>query len=109
MKLLEDKIRREGKILHGSVLKVSSFLNHQMDPELIMELGAEMAVLLQNGDGDWKECRRLKYYGLKTARIPIRAEMADYYRIGIAGTGKCVIHGIERRTAKGGRSWSVHI
>ena len=41
MKLLEDKIRREGRILHGSVLKVSSFLNHQMDPELIMELGAE--------------------------------------------------------------------
>lgn len=43
MKLLEDKIRREGKILHGSVLKVSSFLNHQIDPELIMELGAEFA------------------------------------------------------------------
>lgn len=43
MKLLEDKIRSEGKILHGSVLKVSSFLNHQMDPELIMQLGAELA------------------------------------------------------------------
>lgn len=43
MKLLEDKIRREGKILHGSVLKVSSFLNHQMDPDLITELGAEFA------------------------------------------------------------------
>lgn len=41
MKLLEDKIRREGRILHGSVLKVSSFLNHQMDPELIMQLGEE--------------------------------------------------------------------
>ena len=43
MKLLEDKIRSEGKILPGSVLKVSSFLNHQMDPDLIMELGAEFA------------------------------------------------------------------
>ena len=42
MKLLEEKIRREGKILDGSVLKVSSFLNHQMDPELIMQLGAEI-------------------------------------------------------------------
>lgn len=41
MKLLEDKIRQEGKILQGSVLKVSSFLNHQMDPDLIMQLGAE--------------------------------------------------------------------
>ncbi|MBQ2099445.1 MAG: xanthine phosphoribosyltransferase [Lachnospiraceae bacterium] len=43
MKLLEDKIRREGKILDGSILKVSSFLNHQMDPELIMQLGEEFA------------------------------------------------------------------
>ena len=41
MKLLEDKIRKKKKILHGSVLKVSSFLNHQMDPELIMQLGEE--------------------------------------------------------------------
>lgn len=43
MKLLEDKIRREGKILDGSILKVSSFLNHQMDPVLIMQLGEEFA------------------------------------------------------------------
>ena len=43
MKLLEDKIRSEGRILPGPILKVSSFLNHQMDPDLIMELGAEIA------------------------------------------------------------------
>ena len=43
MKLLEDKIRSEGRILPGSVLKVSSFLNHQLDPALIMELGKEFA------------------------------------------------------------------
>ena len=43
MKILEDKIRAEGKILPGPVLKVSSFLNHQMDPDLIMELGRELA------------------------------------------------------------------
>ena len=43
MKILEDKIRKEGRILPGPVLKVSSFLNHQMDPDLIMELGAELA------------------------------------------------------------------
>lgn len=43
MKLLEDKIRSEGRILDGSILKVSSFLNHQMDPDLIMQLGEEFA------------------------------------------------------------------
>lgn len=45
MKLLEDRIRRDGKILPGNVLKVSGFLNHQMDPQLITALGQEFARL----------------------------------------------------------------
>ena len=44
MKLLEDRIRKEGRILPGPVLKVSSFLNHQMDPALIMEMGRETGI-----------------------------------------------------------------
>ena len=47
MKALEDKILAEGKILPGPVLKVSSFLNHQMDPDLMMALGAEIAQRFQ--------------------------------------------------------------
>ena len=43
MKALEDRILSEGKILPGPVLKVSSFLNHQMDPDLIMDIGKEIA------------------------------------------------------------------
>ena len=43
MKALEDRIREEGRILPGPVLKVSSFLNHQMDAGFIMELGAAIA------------------------------------------------------------------
>lgn len=50
MKNLEERIRKEGKILPGPVLKVSSFLNHQMDPDLMMSLGAEIAKRFQ-GDG----------------------------------------------------------
>ena len=50
MKLLEDRIREEGKILPGPVLKVSSFLNHQMDPMLIMELGREIGRRYENAD-----------------------------------------------------------
>lgn len=42
MNILEERIRREGRILPGPVLKVSSFLNHQMDPDLLMELGQEI-------------------------------------------------------------------
>ena len=39
MKLLEDKIIRDGKIGAGDVLKVDSFLNHQMDVAFLCELG----------------------------------------------------------------------
>ena len=40
MKLLEDRIRRDGKVAPGNVLRVDSFINHQMDI-LFMEKLAE--------------------------------------------------------------------
>jgi xanthine phosphoribosyltransferase len=41
MKLLEDRIVRDGKIFDGDVLKVDSFVNHQIDVKFISELGRE--------------------------------------------------------------------
>lgn len=41
MKLLEDKIRKDGVVKEGGVLKVDGFLNHQMDIELFDEMGKE--------------------------------------------------------------------
>jgi xanthine phosphoribosyltransferase len=41
MKKLEERIRREGQILSDTVLKVDSFLNHQVDTELALEIGRE--------------------------------------------------------------------
>ena len=41
MKLLEERIRKEGKVFEGDVLKVDRFLNHQIDVKLLSELGAE--------------------------------------------------------------------
>ena len=41
MKLLEEKILKDGVIKSGNVLKVDSFLNHQMDVELFNEMGKE--------------------------------------------------------------------
>ena len=43
MKLLEDRIRKEGRILPGNILKVDRFLNHQVDPELMIEMGKDFA------------------------------------------------------------------
>ena len=41
MKLLEDMIREKGIVKPGNVLKVDSFLNHQMDINLFNEMGKE--------------------------------------------------------------------
>lgn len=44
VKLLEDRIERDGQVLGEDVLKVDSFLNHQIDPDLMAALGAEFHV-----------------------------------------------------------------
>ncbi|KRM94948.1 xanthine phosphoribosyltransferase [Liquorilactobacillus aquaticus DSM 21051] len=45
MKLLEERIREDGVVLPGDVLKVNQFLNHQIDPELMYALGQEFGRL----------------------------------------------------------------
>ena len=41
MRLLEERIRKDGVVKKGNVLKVDSFLNHQMDITLLQEMGKE--------------------------------------------------------------------
>ena len=38
MKMLEDRIRKDGIVREGNVLKVDSFINHQMDIPLFREM-----------------------------------------------------------------------
>ncbi len=41
MRLLEERILKDGKVRAGGILKVDGFLNHQMDVDLFMELARE--------------------------------------------------------------------
>lgn len=50
MQLMEQKIREEGKVLPGGILKVGSFLNQQIDTEFLAAIGKEIARLF-SGDG----------------------------------------------------------
>ncbi len=43
MKELIERIRKDGKILHNGILKVDSFINHQVDPLLMDLCGCEFA------------------------------------------------------------------
>jgi len=48
MKVLEEKIREEGRVLSEGVLKVDAFLNHQIDPSLMVQIGKEFAGRFRN-------------------------------------------------------------
>ncbi len=48
MRLLEEKICKEGKVYSGDVLKVDGFLNHQMDVDFLCRLGEEFYRLYAN-------------------------------------------------------------
>lgn len=41
MKLLQERIVKDGKVLGNNILKVDSFLNHQLDISLFNEMGKE--------------------------------------------------------------------
>lgn len=74
MKALEDKILAEGKVLPGHILKVGSFLNHQIDPEIIMQMGEEIARL-------FKDCGVNKILTIETSGIPVAFAAANAMKV----------------------------
>ena len=48
MDLLKDRIMKEGRCFPGGILKVDSFVNHQMDPILMMDLAKEFVRLFKD-------------------------------------------------------------
>lgn len=48
LKLLEERILRDGQVFPGNILKVDSFLNHQIDVGLLSEMGKEIKRLYEN-------------------------------------------------------------
>lgn len=74
MKLLEDKIRAEGKVFEGNVLKVDSFLNHCIDVRFLQEIGKEFHRLF----GD---CGVNKILTIEASGIGIACIAAQYFDV----------------------------
>ena len=72
MELLKERIRRDGKIRGGDVLKVDSFLNHQMDVSLFAEIGKEFQRLF----GD---CGVTKILTIEASGIGIACVTAQFF------------------------------
>ena len=52
MELLEQRILTDGKLLPGGILKIDSFLNHQLDPVLLQEMAKEVHRLFRDDGVD---------------------------------------------------------
>ena len=50
MKLLQDRIRREGRVLPGNIVKVDGFLNHRVDTALLSQIADEFAKIFDTKD-----------------------------------------------------------
>jgi len=47
MDLLKERIRKDGTVLAGNILKVGNFLNHQIDTDLLDKIGQEFVRLYE--------------------------------------------------------------
>lgn len=74
MKLLEERILKDGIVKAGNVLKVDSFLNHQMDIVLFNEIGKEFQRLF----GD---CGINKILTIEASGIGVACIAAQYFNV----------------------------
>lgn len=74
MQLLIDRIKKDGKVFPGDILKVDSFLNHQMDVSLLDEIGKEFYRLYGN-------CDVTKILTIEASGIGIACFVAKYFQV----------------------------
>ena len=76
MRLLEERIRQDGIVKPGDVLKVDNFLNHQIDIALVNEMGKEFKRLFEG-------CRVDKIMTIESSGIAIAAIAAQHFGVPI--------------------------
>lgn len=74
MQILADRIRRDGVVKAGNVLKVDKFLNHQMDIELFQEIGKEFKRRFADAEVN-------KILTIEASGIGIACVTAEYFHV----------------------------
>ena len=74
MQMLYDRIRRDGVVRAGNVLKVDRFLNHQMDIELFKEIGKEFKRRFADAEVN-------KILTIEASGIGIACIVAQYFNV----------------------------
>ena len=91
MKALEDKIRKEGTIEEGAILKVDSFLNHQLDVPFLIEIAKEFKRLF---DTD----KLTKILTIETSGIAIASIVAQQYGVPVLFARKTETKNLDKET-----------
>jgi xanthine phosphoribosyltransferase len=74
MRLLEEKILKYGKVYPGNILKVDSFLNHQVDMALMGQLAQEIY-------NNFKDCAVTKVLTIEASGIPLAGATAQFFNV----------------------------
>ncbi|HWQ29518.1 MAG TPA: xanthine phosphoribosyltransferase [Negativicutes bacterium] len=94
MKLLKEKILKEGRVLNGNILKVDSFLNHQLDVEFLNELGMEFKRRFQD-----KEITKI--LTIEASGIAIAAITAQYFKVPVVFAKKTESKNLDKEIYEG--------
>jgi len=74
MKLLCDRIRKDGRVLPGNVLKVDSFINHQIDVRLFRAMGEEYYRM-------YRDCGVNKILTIESSGIGVACFTAQFFDV----------------------------
>lgn len=91
MQLLEERIKRDGIVREGNVLKVDSFLNHQIDVELLNEIGKEFLRLFEDAGVN-------KILTIEASGIGIACVAAQYFKVPVVFAKKAASKNISGDT-----------
>lgn len=93
MQLLKDKILKEGRVVGEEILKVDSFLNHQLDVSLLQEIGKEFKRRFSNK-------KVTKILTIEASGIGIAAITAQYFNVPVVFAKKVASRNLDDETYK---------
>lgn len=109
MELLKRRILDEGRIIGGQIIKVDSFLNHQMDIELFNEMGREFKKRFED-----KEITKI--LTVEASGIGIACITAQYFHVPVVFAKKNVAGNLDKDTYESevysftkGRTYTIRV
>jgi len=91
MKLLKEKIIKDGDLLNGQIIKVDSFLNHQIDVDMLNEIGKEFYNRFEGQKVD-------KILTIEASGIAIAVIAAQYFEVPVVFAKKTDSKNLDNET-----------